>query len=66
MRMTCPTCNAHVRTIRSKIMTSEIRELYHVCENKECGHLFVSQQSFVRTIVQSKMSDKNQYSPKTA
>lgn len=57
MRMTCPICDTYVNTIRSKILTPHIRELYHVCRNKKCGHIFVTQQAFVRTIVPSDLSD---------
>lgn len=56
MRMTCPICNAHANTIRSKILTPTIRELYHVCRNNKCRLIFVTQQSFVRTVVPSDLS----------
>lgn len=57
MRMTCHICHAAVNTIRSKILTPEIRELYHICRNKKCGHIFVTQQSFLRTVVPSDLAD---------
>lgn len=53
MKMTCPHCGAIANNIRSKPFTPLIRELYHFCTNRRCGHIFVSQQEIVRTVVAS-------------
>ncbi len=53
--MRCPTCQSITRIQRTYVITEYLRDIVHCCKNEECGHIFVTQQEFVRSVMPSKM-----------
>lgn len=53
--MICPVCKSLTRVQRTYVITEYLRDLVHCCKNKECGHVFVTQQEFIRSVVPSLM-----------
>jgi len=49
--MRCPTCNSTTRVQRTYVITKYLRDIMHCCKNEKCGHIFVTQQEFIRSVV---------------
>lgn len=54
--MNCPLCGktAHVRS--SYQVSTNTKERYNQCQNIECGHTFITHETFVRSIVRPQQS----------
>lgn len=50
--MRCPSCQANCRILRTRVITDYLRDITHCCKNRECGHVFVTQQEYIRSIVE--------------
>ena len=48
--MNCPLCGLSAHTRSSFQVSSETKERYNQCTNIECGHTFVTHETFVRSI----------------
>ncbi|WP_145519449.1 ogr/Delta-like zinc finger family protein [Yersinia bercovieri] len=46
----CPLCHSAAHTRSSSQVTTETKERYHQCINVNCGHTFVTMESFMRSI----------------
>ncbi|PSH24842.1 late control protein B, partial [Yersinia pseudotuberculosis] len=46
----CPLCHQAAHTRSSSQVTTETKERYHQCTNVNCGHTFVTMESFMRSI----------------
>lgn len=49
----CPHCHTGTRVRSSEQVTPLIREVRYLCDNDDCGHLFVAQIAIVRTVRRS-------------
>ena len=49
--MRCPACHSNCLILRTRVITDYLRDIEHRCKNDECGHIFVTQQEYVRSIV---------------
>ncbi|MEZ2695559.1 ogr/Delta-like zinc finger family protein [Hafnia alvei] len=52
--MRCKLCGCAAHTRSSVEMSVTTKERYHQCTNVNCGHTFVSHETFVRSIAQPK------------
>ncbi|HDL8054615.1 TPA: ogr/Delta-like zinc finger family protein [Yersinia enterocolitica] len=57
----CPLCLGAAHTRSSSQITIETKERYHQCINVNCGHTFVTMESFMRSI--SKPGEINPVEP---
>ncbi|MCE9980024.1 late control protein B [Leclercia adecarboxylata] len=48
--MNCPLCGHAAHTRSSFQVSDKTKERYNQCQNIECGHTFVTHESFVRSI----------------
>lgn len=48
--MNCPLCGRAAHTRSSFQVSTETKERYNQCTNIECGHTFVTHESFVRSV----------------
>ncbi|ATZ10475.1 ogr/Delta-like zinc finger family protein [Erwinia amylovora] len=48
--MNCPLCGRSAHTRSSFQVSAETKERYNQCTNIECGHTFVTHETFVRTV----------------
>ena len=55
--MRCPVCSSTARIQRTHVITKYLRDLVHCCNNKECAHIFVTQQEFIRTVMPSLLTE---------
>lgn len=46
----CPHCKASVRAVKSRTMSDMFKEITYVCQNYECGHVFVAGLEVLRTL----------------
>ncbi|TBL75428.1 late control protein B [Obesumbacterium proteus] len=49
--MNCPLCGCAAHTRSSFVVTSETKERYNQCTNINCGHTFITHETFVRSIM---------------
>ncbi|GLR27790.1 Ogr/Delta-like zinc finger [Psychrobacter pacificensis] len=61
--MRCPSCRSNCLILRTRVITDYLRDIEHRCKNPDCGHIFVSQQEYIRSIVKP---DKQQDKPISA
>lgn len=56
--MLCPLCGhiSHVRT-SFRVKESNVVERYMVCQNINCGHIFITHESYTRSIVRPGIVD---------
>ncbi|WP_415999501.1 ogr/Delta-like zinc finger family protein [Citrobacter portucalensis] len=52
--MNCPMCGQAAHTRSSFQVSNETKERYNQCTNIECGHTFVTHETFVRSVPSSK------------
>ena len=52
--MNCPMCGQAAHTRSSFQVSSETKERYNQCTNIECGHTFVTHETFVRSVCRPK------------
>ena len=54
-RMRCPVCGskAHIRTSRE--LTRKTREMYFLCQNRDCEHVFAGMLELTRSVGDSKL-----------
>ncbi|QOV67813.1 ogr/Delta-like zinc finger family protein [Citrobacter sp. BDA59-3] len=48
--MNCPLCGSAAHTRSSFQVSTQTKERYNQCQNVECGHTFVTHETFVRSI----------------
>ncbi|ECE1752626.1 late control protein B [Salmonella enterica] len=48
--MNCPECGHAAHTRSSFQVSNETKERYNQCTNIECGHTFVTHETFVRSV----------------
>jgi uncharacterized Zn finger protein len=48
--MPCPHCESAVRAVKSRPMSNVFKEITYVCQNYECGHVFVAGLEVLRTL----------------
>ncbi|WJV54489.1 ogr/Delta-like zinc finger family protein [Pectobacteriaceae bacterium CE90] len=48
--MKCPLCGSAAHTRSSYEVTSTTKERYNQCTNINCGHTFISHETYVRSI----------------
>ncbi|EDV0343359.1 MULTISPECIES: ogr/Delta-like zinc finger family protein [Enterobacteriaceae] len=48
--MNCPLCGNAAHTRSSYQVSSNTKERYNQCQNIECGHTFITHETFVRSI----------------
>ncbi|EON87802.1 ogr/Delta-like zinc finger family protein [Plesiomonas shigelloides] len=53
--MRCMLCGCAAHTRSSVEMSVTTKERYYQCTNINCGHTFISHETFVRSIVQPKL-----------
>lgn len=58
--MRCPICNTTTRIQRTHVITEYLRDIVHCCNNKECAHIFVTQQEFIRTVMPSLLESSSE------
>lgn len=56
MRIYCPTCKSKAIIRTSEDISELLREVRCICSNTECGHTFVVNVSYARTISPSVLS----------
>lgn len=61
--MRCPSCRSNCLILRTRVITDYLRDIEHRCKNPDCGHIFVTQQEYIRSIVKP---DKQQDKPISA
>ncbi|TYL43727.1 MULTISPECIES: ogr/Delta-like zinc finger family protein [Dickeya] len=49
--MRCPLCGQAAHTRSSHEVTSHTKERYNQCTNINCGHTFITMETFIRSIV---------------
>lgn len=54
--MNCPMCGQAAHTRSSFQVSSETKERYNQCTNIECGHTFVTHETFVRSVCRPQKS----------
>lgn len=48
--MNCPLCSQAAHTRSSFQVSTQTKERYNQCTNIECGHTFVTHETFVRSV----------------
>lgn len=51
----CPHCGSHVRAAKSRTMSTMFKEITYMCQNPDCGHVFVAGLEVLRTLSLSAM-----------
>ena len=46
----CPHCDHRVRAAKSRTMSGMMKEITYMCQNPECGHIFVASLEVLRTL----------------
>lgn len=46
----CPHCNHRVRAAKSRTMSPMFKEITYMCQNPDCGHVFVAGLEVLRTL----------------
>ncbi|OEZ98781.1 ogr/Delta-like zinc finger family protein [Duganella phyllosphaerae] len=46
----CPHCDYTVRAVKSRTMSAMFKEITYMCQNPECGHVFVAGLEVLRTL----------------
>ena len=64
--MRCPHCNSNTLVQRTYVITPYLRDIVHRCKSKTCGHIFVTQQEFIRTVLPPLDNDKQHSACATA
>ena len=49
--MPCPECGGRVRTLTSRLLSDNVREIYFDCVNEDCLCRFVGHLGIVRTLI---------------
>lgn len=55
----CPHCRHHVRAAKSRSMSELMKEITYMCQNPECGHIFVASLEVLRTLSISAIPNPN-------
>jgi hypothetical protein len=53
----CAHCKSRVRACKSRPVTATYKEITYMCQNPDCGHVFVACLEVLRTISLSAMPD---------
>lgn len=48
--MPCPHCEQNVRAVKSRTMSPMFKEITYMCQNPDCGHVFVAGLEVMRTL----------------
>ena len=51
----CPHCSYTVRAVKSRMMSAMFKEITYMCQNPDCGHVFVAGLEVLRTLSLSAM-----------
>ena len=51
----CPHCAYTVRAVKSRMMSAMFKEITYMCQNPDCGHVFVAGLEVLRTLSLSAM-----------
>lgn len=62
--MNCPMCGQAAHTRSSFQISNETKERYNQCTNIECGHTFVTHETFVRSVCRPQKSAQRHLIPK--
>lgn len=46
----CPHCDHAVRAVKSRTMSAMFKEITYMCQNPDCGHVFVAGLEVLRTL----------------
>ena len=46
----CPHCLSRVRATKSRTMSNMFKEITYMCQNDECGHVFIAGLEVLRTV----------------
>lgn len=46
----CPHCHSRVRAKKSRTMSDMMKEITYMCQNPDCGHVFVASLEVLRTL----------------
>ncbi|WP_211461804.1 ogr/Delta-like zinc finger family protein [Collimonas silvisoli] len=49
----CPHCRHRVRAAKSRTMSDMMKEITYMCQNPDCGHVFVASLEVLRTLSMS-------------
>lgn len=49
--MRCPICRCTAHTRSSRDISAETKERYNQCTNINCGHTFITMETFIRSIM---------------
>lgn len=66
MKTHCPHCQSLAKQLRSRQVTPVYREVTYMCNNQECGHIFLAGVGIVRTIMPSKIPNPDIQIPVSA
>jgi hypothetical protein len=53
----CPHCKGRVKTNKSRMMSTLMKEITYMCQNPDCGYVFVASLEVLRTLTLSAMPD---------
>lgn len=62
--MNCPMCGQAAHTRSSLQASNETKECYNQCTNIECGHTFVTHETFVRSVCRPQKISAHHLIPK--
>lgn len=51
----CPHCHSPVKAAKSRTMSDMMKEITYMCQNPDCGHVFVASLEVLRTLSLSSM-----------
>jgi hypothetical protein len=57
INLPCPHCKNRVRAVKSRPMSSLMKEITYMCQNPDCGHVCVASLEVLRTLSLSAMPD---------
>lgn len=46
----CPHCSTAPRAVKSRVLSSLMKEITYMCQNPECGYSFVARLEIARTL----------------
>ena len=49
----CPHCHSHVKAAKSRTMTDLMKEITYMCQNPDCGYVFIALLEVLRTLTLS-------------
>lgn len=55
--MNCPLCNHAAHTRSSYQVSTNTKERYNQCQNINCGHTFITHETFVRSIASPQLQN---------